>query len=95
MKIYRYENKAGLGPIFGETSVSLGWLNMPVPDADGISQFEPGEMLCGCTSRKQLAKWFPTWIRRAIKRDGYKLKQYDVPDDLCFVGKHQVAFYFY
>lgn len=98
MKIYRIENERGLGPLAKGYHPCLATSDerqrlrrLPTPQSEWLVMMS-GEHVCGCSSMDQLHKWFNSLQIDEMEKDGYHLKEFEVPDELVQVGKYQVVF---
>lgn len=53
---------------------------------------DPKEMVFGCANEEQLNNWFPPEACEVVRRYGFKLSLYQVPDDKALKLKTQAGF---
>lgn len=69
--------------------------NRPTPVADGIPLaplVTRSDWRCGFRTIADAHAWFTTDLLLRLRRLGYVFAAYDVPDDYCLEGEHQVVF---
>lgn len=95
MRIYRIEDKNGLGPYAGGamSRAEYGYepKRHPSPVDDGINYSH--DIYAGFPSLTKCYYWFvDTWIRQYLRQHGYKIGVYECPGHYVQHGQRQVAF---
>jgi hypothetical protein len=96
MFIYRMENENGEGCYCGngysDVVNSHNFFNgHPTPQEDiGIGRYiRAGIEICGFESIRQTIKWFKSWERRELKKDGFQIVRHEVKE-ITAKGQYQV-----
>jgi hypothetical protein len=63
----------------------------PNPREDGISNAMAGTYLSACRSTAQIDHWFPEPLRQVMRREGFRLAVYEIPESRVYVASKQVA----
>jgi len=63
----------------------------PSPRSDGLGEIKPTEV-CGFASLEALEDWFEHHWRIRLHQVGYRITEYDVPEDHVRQGRYQVVF---
>lgn len=102
MRVYRIENKEGLGPYSARAYRSKEypkWLEpyrdhtektpqICYPEAMKLTQSH----VFGFVNRRQIREWFPRKIRNLLKREGLRCTIYEVPHHNVVIANRQVIF---
>lgn len=107
MIVWRFEHKdTGLGPYNSKCDADeIAWMRRSHNGDDhptryeepGMSYWESklpgGHHSCyyGCSTRAQLLTWFKNYLLD-LWANGYRIRQYNVPDDKAFVRPKQISF---
>ncbi len=102
IKVFRLENKMGLGPCHSLFSLKLGdakrklWIqkinSMPNPKQEfGLPNEVFQNFVCGCISEEQLKSWFGDFLQELFD-SGFEIKTFFVEESNILVGEYQVMF---
>lgn len=67
----------------------------PRDDAPLARRWSDGDLddyVCGCRSRRQLARWFPPQLAAYLDEQGYEVTVWNVPREAVAYGHKQVMF---
>jgi hypothetical protein len=90
--VYRCENTID-APISGpDRNTAKSWWNLPVPEKDGIENFQYGVDVCGAPTKKLFKLWWKVGKKAGeeLRSDIYLILK--VPSNEVKHGSHQVAF---
>jgi len=97
LKLLRFETEDGCGPVnlshaFYRDHIAYQWNELPNPVTDGLNMAD--FHFCACTSREQLAVWFPPELVAAFFAESpdTELVEYTVPKEYVQVGSMQAIF---
>jgi hypothetical protein len=96
MIIFRMQNKNGEGCYCADGYCDVlnshsAWNGHPTPQEDlGINRYMVfGQEICGFESIRQAVKWFRSWERRELKKEGFQIVRREVKE-ITARGQYQV-----